>query len=79
MVTHVCVSKAGTTCSKKTNLFLIQNSSIPLQEMNICGIFFFLLLSFGLSGMSVIVSSGELLYVLICNWKNDLKYKMITI
>lgn len=78
MVTHVCVSKAGTTCSKKTNLFLIQNSSIPLQEMNICGIFF-LLLSFGLSGMSVIVSSGELLYVLICNWKNNLKYKMITI
>lgn len=44
MVTHVCVSKAGTTCSKKTNLFLIQNSSIPLQEMNICGIFIFFII-----------------------------------
>lgn len=41
--------------------------------------YFLLLLSFGLSGMSVIVSSGELIYVLICNWKNDLMYKVITI
>lgn len=65
--------------AKRLIYFLYKIQVSHCKKWTFMEFFFFLLLSFGLSGMSVIVSSGELLYVLICNWKNDLKYKMITI